>query len=434
ARFGARRGDDHDPDRALRHPAGLGPARALGRIPQRAHDARRGKSRPPARDHDRAADPVHPAGAVHRHPWPGGLLDRGCIQQRPGSDEEIGPVLQETVSVISRSISRHDPRRGRRQPHSGNRRERIGRRYGARTTAHKAASAAQPPKASGTQRMDGPSRTRPPSTRLMRPAEDGVWGMQKNTSGGTMRCASGGQRAKALCNPVTVIVSWGNAMSGLLKPRHAELVSASMATPKSMPRPASKLAMRFEIFLRNAQDLGGNLRLAQKQPQAPHQQQHRHQKAPRRHTPQRHIDHFFKEQDRHSQPDAQARHHQNTNGLCIQLDTQINLPHFQHGNIMGRAGGFTIQHLQHARTINDPPQPGRKNIHDIADRHQNENRGKGKLDSMRDHGAFLVQARPKPKGRKFQFTGTSPASTRKRIPPGAPPHPPPACTGPPPPP
>src|SRR4030095_6761481 len=35
--------------------------------------------RPAAGDHDRAAYPVHPAGAVHRHPRPGGLLD----QRRP---------------------------------------------------------------------------------------------------------------------------------------------------------------------------------------------------------------------------------------------------------------------------------------------------------------------------------------------------------------
>jgi hypothetical protein len=83
-RRGARRGHDHDPDRALRHPAGLGAARALGRVPQRAHDARRGKGRAPAGDHDRAADPVHPAGAVHRHPRPGGLRhQRRLLGRRP---------------------------------------------------------------------------------------------------------------------------------------------------------------------------------------------------------------------------------------------------------------------------------------------------------------------------------------------------------------
>ena len=57
-------------------------ARAVGRVPQRAHDARRGKGRAPAGDHDRAADPVHPADPVHRHPRPGGLLDQRQLHQR----------------------------------------------------------------------------------------------------------------------------------------------------------------------------------------------------------------------------------------------------------------------------------------------------------------------------------------------------------------
>ena len=63
-------------------PLASGPARAVGRVPQRAHDARRGEGGAPARDHDRAADPVHPAGAVHRHPGSGGLLDQRQLHQR----------------------------------------------------------------------------------------------------------------------------------------------------------------------------------------------------------------------------------------------------------------------------------------------------------------------------------------------------------------
>src|SRR3546814_1052788 len=43
----------------------------------RTHDARRGKGRAAARDHDDTADPVHPADAVRRHPRPSGLLDQG---------------------------------------------------------------------------------------------------------------------------------------------------------------------------------------------------------------------------------------------------------------------------------------------------------------------------------------------------------------------
>ena len=59
---------DDDPDREIRHPPRLRVARAVGGIPQRTDDARRGKGRAPARDHDRAVDPVHPADVVHRHP------------------------------------------------------------------------------------------------------------------------------------------------------------------------------------------------------------------------------------------------------------------------------------------------------------------------------------------------------------------------------
>ena len=77
----ARRRHDHDPDREIRHAARLGVARAVGRVPQRADDARRGKGRPAAGDHDRAADPVHPADPVHRHPRPGGLLDQRQLPQ-----------------------------------------------------------------------------------------------------------------------------------------------------------------------------------------------------------------------------------------------------------------------------------------------------------------------------------------------------------------
>ena len=76
-----RRGDDHDPDRKIRYAARFRLARAVRRIPQRAHDARRRKGRPPARDHDRPADPVHPADAVRRHPGPGCLLDRRRFRQ-----------------------------------------------------------------------------------------------------------------------------------------------------------------------------------------------------------------------------------------------------------------------------------------------------------------------------------------------------------------
>ncbi len=77
------RGHDHDPDREIRYAAGLGPARPLGRVPPRAHDARRGKGRAPARDHDRAADPLHPADPVRRYPGSGGLLDQRSLQVKP---------------------------------------------------------------------------------------------------------------------------------------------------------------------------------------------------------------------------------------------------------------------------------------------------------------------------------------------------------------
>jgi len=60
----------------LRYAARLGTARALGRIPQRAHDARGRKGRASACDHDDPAYSVHPADAVRRDPRASSLLDQ----------------------------------------------------------------------------------------------------------------------------------------------------------------------------------------------------------------------------------------------------------------------------------------------------------------------------------------------------------------------
>ena len=111
-RSGARRRHDHDPDREIRHAAGLGAARAVGRIPQRAHDARRGKGGAPAGDHDRAADPVHPADPVHRHPRPGGLLDQRQLLQQLSVQLSYGgrmpPRVRQDAAVIRLTLGTID--------------------------------------------------------------------------------------------------------------------------------------------------------------------------------------------------------------------------------------------------------------------------------------------------------------------------------------
>ena len=91
----------------------------VGRVPQRADDARRGEGRAAAGDHDRAADPVHPADAVHRHPRPGGLLDlrqsvqvvrrRSVIRRKPGPQDKKAQRGSPEVPAFAGMTGRGDP-------------------------------------------------------------------------------------------------------------------------------------------------------------------------------------------------------------------------------------------------------------------------------------------------------------------------------------
>ncbi len=66
-------------------------------LPDAPHDARRRKGRAPARDHDGTADPVHPAGAVHRHPGPGGLLAQRCdVGRQPRRRQALTNAASQT--------------------------------------------------------------------------------------------------------------------------------------------------------------------------------------------------------------------------------------------------------------------------------------------------------------------------------------------------
>ena len=83
-----------------------------------AHDARRGEGGAPAGDHDRAADPVHPADPVRRHPRPGQLLDQRQLPARliRFRASERGGALQRVVAAIAdlmlgKRNEHHDPTR-----------------------------------------------------------------------------------------------------------------------------------------------------------------------------------------------------------------------------------------------------------------------------------------------------------------------------------
>jgi hypothetical protein len=121
-RIGARRRHHHDPDGKVRHAAGQRASRPFGRVPQRADDARRGESGTAAGDHDGAAHPLHPAGAVRRHPRPGGLLDLRQphgIKSRGRNNPPLWPIQDARLST------REDACRDRQLQRMGDLRPRL---------------------------------------------------------------------------------------------------------------------------------------------------------------------------------------------------------------------------------------------------------------------------------------------------------------------
>jgi hypothetical protein len=61
-----------------------------------------------------------------------------------------------------------------------------------------------------------------------------------------------------------------------------------------------------------------------------------------------------------------------------------------------------VQLLQRARTVDDPAQPRGQDVHDVADRHQHEDRGERELDGLGDHGPSFAAA-PGRKGWGYEF-------------------------------
>jgi hypothetical protein len=64
-----------------------------------------------------------------------------------------------------------------------------------------------------------------------------------------------------------------------------------------------------------------------------------------------------------------------------------------HDRVVLGAFGVGVKLLQVARAVDDPAEPGREDVHDVADRHQHEHRRQRQLDRLRDHAVGFEHSR-----------------------------------------